>query len=453
MPVVFVVDKNGVPLMPTCSPKARKLLKVGRAKIFKRRPFTIQLLDRDGGDTQPVEYCCDTGYQHMGVSIKSEKQEFVAIQFDLLQGETERLRDRATYRRQRRNRLRYRKVRFNNRKNQISKDGFPPSIRNRRDTHIRIFQSYAAVCPITSATFEMGQFDTQALKAIQEGQPLPKGNDYSHGERYGIETLREAVFTRDGHCCVLCGRSGPKNEAMLHVHHVGFWKGDRTNRLSNLATICERCHTAKNHQPKGKLYGWEPKLKNMADATYMTAVRFDMFRRLKECAPHIEWHMSYGAKTKLTRKELGLEKSHINDAYALGQFHPAIRSEPRRYRKRRRNNRSLEKFYDAKLIDVRTGEKVSGKDLGCNRTKRSIPRNNPENLRMYRGPKITIGHRNIRRQRYQIQPGDRIYINGKWATASGTHNHGTRVMLAGKSIAISKIAKIVHANGWEAIPV
>ena len=42
----------------------------------------------------------------------------------------------------------------------------------------------------------MGNFDTQVLKAKEEGRPLPQGVDYQHGERYSIATLREAVFAR-----------------------------------------------------------------------------------------------------------------------------------------------------------------------------------------------------------------------------------------------------------------
>ena len=37
----------------------------------------------------------------------------------------------------------------------------------------------------------------------------------------------------------------------------------------------------------------------------------------------------------------------------------------------RRNNRSLRKFYDAKYIDARTGEKVSGQDLYSGRRTRN----------------------------------------------------------------------------------
>ena len=42
---VFVLDKNSQPLDPTHPAKARKLLKAGRAKVFRRYPFTIIMQD------------------------------------------------------------------------------------------------------------------------------------------------------------------------------------------------------------------------------------------------------------------------------------------------------------------------------------------------------------------------------------------------------------------------
>lgn len=88
--MVFVLSDTSKKLMPTSSYRARKLLKAGKATIYKYRPFTIKLTQRSDGDTQPIEYCCDTGYQHVGISIKSEKNEFVNEQGDLLADETER---------------------------------------------------------------------------------------------------------------------------------------------------------------------------------------------------------------------------------------------------------------------------------------------------------------------------------------------------------------------------
>ena len=70
MDTVAVISASGKRLMPVNSYKARKLLKRGRAVIYKYRPmFTIQLTDRTDGDVQPIEYCCDTGYLHIGASL------------------------------------------------------------------------------------------------------------------------------------------------------------------------------------------------------------------------------------------------------------------------------------------------------------------------------------------------------------------------------------------------
>jgi hypothetical protein len=41
---VYVLNKNGNPLMPCKPAKARHLLEENKAKVVKREPFTIQLL-------------------------------------------------------------------------------------------------------------------------------------------------------------------------------------------------------------------------------------------------------------------------------------------------------------------------------------------------------------------------------------------------------------------------
>ena len=302
--------------------------------------------------------------------------------------------------------------------------------------------------PITSATFEMGQFDTQVLKAVAEGRPLPEGTDYQQGERYGSYTLREAVFKRDNYTCIICGRSAFRDNVRLHEHHVGFWRNDRSNRMANLGTVCHICHTSRNHKPGGKLYGLEPKLAGMTGATFMTMVRFDMFAKLKTAAPDVRFHMTYGTKTKLSRQDLGIRKTHANDAWAMGQFHPRYRTDTVCYKKFRRNSRILEKFYDAKYVDIRDGQKKSGSQLSCNRTNRKFPRNNPENLRIYHGQKLSDGKRVIRTARYPIQPGDRVMIAGQWYITTGMHNKGTRLIVDKKSIAVKNIQQVIHSSGW-----
>ena len=98
-----------------------------------------------------------------------------------------------------------------------------------------------------------------------------------------------------------------------------------------------------------------------------------MLGRLKEAYPDIPITVTYGAATKRARKDLGLKKTHSNDAYSMGSFHPEHRTDLKHYRKKRRNNRILERFYDAGYLDIRDGKKKSGAVLSCGRTRRAEP--------------------------------------------------------------------------------
>ena len=94
----------------------------------------------------------------------------------------------------------------------------------------------------------------------------------------------------------------------------------------------------------------------------------------------------------------------------------------------RLKDRSLEKFYDAKYIDNRTGEKVSASELPCGRSTRN-KNLNAENLKIYRGQKLSKGQRRIRKQKYTYQPNDLVKYEGKVYTVKGTQNGGKYVSL------------------------
>ena len=114
--MVPVISKTGKRLMPTSEYRARKLLARGKAVIDRYHPFTIRLTEREDGDTQPIEITIDTGYAHIGNSVKTEKHELSAVEVRPLADEKKRHNDRLMHRRQRRSRLRHRKPRFDNRK-------------------------------------------------------------------------------------------------------------------------------------------------------------------------------------------------------------------------------------------------------------------------------------------------------------------------------------------------
>jgi len=161
-PKVFVLSRDGKPLMPTTASRARRKLKEGKAKIVKREPFTIQLTYDSETETQLIECGIDSGYVNIGFSCITEKEELVSGEVKLDNGMSKRIQTKAMYRRNRRNRLRYRRPRFLNRGK--SEGWLPPSIQRRFDTHISLIDKLKQILPITNVIIEAGSFDAQKLQ-------------------------------------------------------------------------------------------------------------------------------------------------------------------------------------------------------------------------------------------------------------------------------------------------
>ena len=457
-----VIAKDGTPLMPCRNPKkVRKYLKEGKAKIYKHDPFTIQLLYESEKGVQPIELCEDTGYINAGLSIKSEKHEYVREDLTLLTDEKKQHKAQKTYRRQRRNQLRYRKPRFNNRNNKPGdSDVFiAPSLKHKAEAHVSRAAMYREVMPISSVWIETGKFDTALMSALEQGITL-EGKDYqTWGLRYMMESQRIAIFTRDDYTCQICGKKLSDHPGLiLVIHHIGFWKGDWSNRATNLLTVCAGCHSTKNHTKKGKLWGLKPASSLKADAAFMNTVRNHIRRLFMREFPDTPVNIVYGAMTATERKLRRLPKTHSIDAYCMGNFRPKYRAYERKLSKRRRNNRCLEKFYDAKYTDLRitapeSEERVkTGKELFSGRVRRN-KNLSTENLRVFRGHKVQNGKRYIRKTRYAIRPGDVITVMGKRRIAHSVHCNGQYVQwkdrngkthdTATKNVMVQK-----HIGGW-----
>lgn len=433
--MVYVISKSGEPLMPTDRHgKVRILLREKKAKVVKRKPFTIQLLYGSKEYTQPVTLGIDSGYTYIGYSCVSEDKELISGEVKLLSGISERLKEKAMYRNQRRNRLRHRKSRFDNRKR--DKGWLAPSIQHKYDSHIRFIKSLKSILPITNIVVEVASFDTHRLK-----NPSVEGEAYQQGEQYDFFNLRDYIFHRDNHTCQIC----KAKDLPLRVHHIGYWKKDRTNRPANLMALCVKCHSSRNHEKGGKLWGLEPINKGFKEATFISMIRWRLVNKLN-CSH------TYGYITKAKRIELSLDKGHSNDAFVIAGGKNQKRAKDVDYEQVRRNNRSLERFYDAKYTDIRTGKRVSGKDLNSGRTTRNKNLNG-ENLRQYRGEKLSKGRRSIRTKRYFYQPNDLVKLDDIVYTVRGTHNKGSRVVLreTGKSIKVDNLIPYKFMNGLVAI--
>ena len=420
--MVYVISKSGNALMPTHPAKARKLLKQEKAVVKQVKPFTIQLMYNTTEYAQPITLGIDSGYLYIGFSATTAKKELISGEVHLLQGMKERLKERADYRRLKRGRLRYRKPRFDNRKASKQKGWLAPSIKHKLDTHTRFIETMKQILPITKIVIEVANFDIQKIK-----HPDIEGVEYQQGEQSGFWNVREYVLHRDNHTCQNPNCTNTSKSTILEVHHIVYTDNGGTDAPSNLITLCSKCHTPANHK-KGKfLYEWQrnkPKLNNFKDATFMTTIRW---RLVNETGAE----SMYGYMTKNKRIAQELEKSHANDAFIIAGGTTQEKVKPIQYIQVRRNNRSLEKFYDAKMIDIRSGEKVCGQDLFCGRRTRNKTHNS-ENLHQYRGKKIQKGRRRIRTQRYAYQPHDLAKFEGEVVKVIGTMNKGKSVKLTNK---------------------
>jgi hypothetical protein len=428
--LVYIISNTEKPLMPTIRyAKVRILLKTKKAKVVKRKPFIVKLIYDTTNYTQPVTLGVDSGYTYIGYSTVTDKKELIAGEVKLLTNISEHIKERAMYRKQRRSRLRYRAPRFDNRGR--SDDWLAPSIQHKLDSHIRFIDKLKNILPISKIIVEVANFDIQKIK-----NPTIEGDQYQDGEQKGFFNLREYLFHRDGHKCQNPNCKNKDTNPILEVHHVGFWKGDRTNRPGNLVTLCSKCHIPKNHKEGYFLHGFNPEIKTFREATFMTTVRW----RLKNI---LNCEHTYGFDTKSKRIVLKLDKTHYNDAFCITGGNAQLRITPVYFEQIRRNNRSLEKFYDAKYTDIRTNTKASGQELFNGRRTRNKT-HNEESLHKYRGKKLSKGKRTIRRQRYFCQPNDLVKYQDKVYTVKGTHNKGKRVILKEINISIKVEALIPY---------
>ena len=326
---VYVLSKTEKPLMPTTPARARKMLRDGKATVTQRTPFTIKLTVQTKEYTQPVTLGIDAGSKTIGVSAGTEKEELYSSEITLRDDIVELLSEKRQYRRTRRNRLRYRKPRFLNRR----KDNgwLAPSIQHKIDSHLKIVESIYKILPVSKIIVEVASFDLQKVK-----NPDIQGEEYQMGEQLDFWNVREYVLFRDNHKCQHC--HGKSRDKILNVHHIESRKtgGDAPG---NLVTLCETCHD-KYH--KGEIQLKIKRGQSLKDAAFMGIMRWAFYNKLKELYPNVSF--TYGYLTKNIRIQSGLEKTHSTDAYCIAGNMESKRTDTGYVQKFvRKNNRSLHK--------------------------------------------------------------------------------------------------------------
>jgi N6-L-threonylcarbamoyladenine synthase len=386
--LAYVLNQRGVALMPCKVQRARVLLKEKKARVIRRKPFTIQLLFPTGETKQPIVLGVDSGYHRIGLSAVSGRKEVFAAEVVLRNDIVKLNSERRQYRRFRRSRKTwYREPRFLNRKKDAG--WLAPSIQHKLDTHIRVIENIKKILPITEIVVEVAAFDIQKIN-----NPDIQGTGYQNGPQKGFWNVREYVLHRDGHICQNC--KGKSKDKVLQVHHI-VSRQIGSDRPDNLVTLCKTCHQKVS---EGKITLDIKPQKDFKPETFITTVRWMLVDRLKELYPEISVKYTYGYLTKSKRIMFGLEKSHVNGAFAISGTSDAVRYKHFAIKQNRRNNRALQ----------------------LNR-KGSCP--------------------SIRKRRYLYQPGDLVKLGGTVCIVKGMFNYGKWIRIdSGDRILNTPVSKV-----------
>jgi len=441
--LIYVCATDGTPLMPTHRlGKVARWLKSGRAHWAHGRRDTIILTDVQK-HVQPLTLGIDAGFSTIGESVVDTQnhREVYAAEFSHVKGEKQRNDQRRMYRQMRRSRLRHRQARFNNRKKPIG--WYAPSIQHKLDNHLKEIQRIKQFLPIQTVIVEAGVFDNHKLT-----NPKVHGKAYQEGPMAGYHDVKSYVYTRDNHRCAVCGHVFP--ESQLRAHHLLMRHDGGTNNPANLITVCVSCHNGANHLSNGPLKQLEQNAQLAVDqrgAFFINAVHSWLPQQTKVM-------LTSGYITARYRRQYEVTKSHHDDAFVIAGGTDADErvNEWHEIQKLRHNNRSLSKFYDAKFVDIRNGAIKSGQELSSGRTMRRLDVNY-DNQRLYRGEQVRQGHWSIRRNHYQIRPGDKVLTRYGEQTAMGVNSNGANVLfkMGGKtkSQSVKTIICLHHLNGWQ----
>ena len=341
MYVVYVLDKDGNPLMPTRRfGHVRKLLDAKLAKPVSTKPFVIRLLYESTKYTQPLYGGTDPGRTNIGAAVVNPKGDVVysANIVSRNQQIPKLMANRAAHRKASRRGERLRRKRrakkhgtttefSEGRKlpgykggvlalkdiiNTESKFGrrkrpagwITPTARQCVQTHISVIRQICKILPVTDWTLEYNKF---AFMKLEHGKIY--GLDFQNGRMKGYDSAEDYVFAlQDGHCVLCDGR-------IEHYHHIVPRHLGGSNTPENLVGLCEDCHE-ELHTNKKLLDRVGLKKKYAGTSIINIAMPF-IYDKIKAMFGDEHTHICTGRDTFAFRKEHDVAKDHFADAICI----------------------------------------------------------------------------------------------------------------------------------------
>jgi 5-methylcytosine-specific restriction endonuclease McrA len=327
----LVLNSNKQPLDPVHPGTARRLLKAGKAAVYRLYPFTIIYKQEINQTSSPTVLKLDPGSKTTGIALillgsfawtgnpsaKTPQNDKVIWAAELThrgRNIQASLESRGAIRRNRRNRkTRYRPARFLNRTRR--KGWLAPSLQHRVDTTLTWVNKLIKFAPIGSIVQELVRFDLQQLE-----NPEISGIEYQQGELLGYE-VREYLLNKWNRQCTYC----EVKDVPLQVEHVNPKANGGTNRISNLCLACDKCNKKKGTLDIKVFLAKKPELLRkiqsqlkapLKDAAAVNSTRWALLNRLKLTGLPVS--TGSGGLTKFNRTRLELPKTHWLDAACVG---------------------------------------------------------------------------------------------------------------------------------------
>ena len=340
MYVVYVLDHQGKPLMPTKRfGHVRRMLKTGKAKAISTKPFVIQLQYDSTDFVQPLYGGTDPGRTNIGEAVINNKGEVVyAAHVTTRNKEISRLMaERAAHRRASRRGERLRRKRrakangtmtcfpegrklpgykdgvlelndiintesrFNNRKRPAG--WLTPTARQCVQTHLNMIQKICKILPVTDWTLEYNRF---AFMQLEDNSV--RGLDFQNGRLKGYASKEDYIYALQDGTCACC--SAP----IEHYHHIKPRHKGGSDTPENLVGLCSVCH-AEVHTGKRNLceIGKYKKYAGASIVNISIPFIWDGIVRMFGDKTHI----CDGQDTAEFRKASNIPKEHFADAVCI----------------------------------------------------------------------------------------------------------------------------------------
>jgi 5-methylcytosine-specific restriction endonuclease McrA len=330
-------------------------------------PFTILLKEpAERPVVEPLRLKLDPGSKTTGIAVVNDTTGEVVFAAELTHrgNAIKKALDtrRAIRRRRRARKTRYRKPRFQNRKNK-KKGWLPPSLESRVQNILTWVKRLRKLCTITAISMELVKFDLQQLE-----NPEVSGIEYQQGTLHGYE-VREYLLEKWQRKCSYCG----KEDIPLQVEHIQAKANGGGNRISNLCIACTPCNDAKGKADIREFLKKKPELLHkilaqakvsLKDAAAINSTRWALFERLKATGLPVE--CGSGGLTKYNRTKRDLPKAHWLDASCVGKSTP-------------------ETLKVEKIIPLLIAAKGRGSHQMCNVDKYGFPCSKPKKAKIVHG--------------------------------------------------------------------